>query len=371
MQRDLGENESLSIQAYLDHVDRDEHFLGQLHDTFDFDMQHSFALNDQHELMWGLGYRHVSDSFQNSSLVSFTPSSKNEDYFSAFVQDEITLVPDRTKLIIGSKFELNPYTGLEIQPNVRVLWTPSEQQTYWASVSRALRTPSRMHREGSITVPAGPFSFDVVGSDNVESEELIAYELGYRSQVSESYSIDATIFYNDYDKIVKAVTDPTNPSIPPNPANKVYANSEDGYSYGLEVASTWNVQENWRIKSSYSYALVRIRNESGEADNYLNGSTPQNQLGVHSLYDINSNIEFDIWAKYTDEIPVANNSTSASIDDYLSLNARVAWQFSPTAEVSLTARNLLDPQHMEAYGASTTPATEVSRSIYAAVKMEW
>ena len=71
-------------------------------------------------------------------------ASRGESLFSGFIQDEITLIEDRLKLIIGSKFEHNDHTGFEIQPNARFsVDTPYENHTLWGSVARALQTPSR------------------------------------------------------------------------------------------------------------------------------------------------------------------------------------------------------------------------------------
>ena len=61
------------------------------------------------------------------------------------MQDQITLGAGLAA-DLGSKFDDNDYTGIEIQPNVRLQWM-GERQMAWASVSRAVRSPSELERE--------------------------------------------------------------------------------------------------------------------------------------------------------------------------------------------------------------------------------
>ena len=57
--------------------------------------------------------------------------------YSGFVQDEITLIEDKLRLTVGSKLSHNKFTGLEIQPNTRLLWKPYERHSAWISLSHA------------------------------------------------------------------------------------------------------------------------------------------------------------------------------------------------------------------------------------------
>ena len=75
-------------------------------------------------------------------MFSFQPEKRDTHFYSGFLQDNITLIPDRFHVILGSKFEHNIYTGFEIQPNFRFLLTLNEYQTFWGAISRAVRTPS-------------------------------------------------------------------------------------------------------------------------------------------------------------------------------------------------------------------------------------
>jgi iron complex outermembrane receptor protein len=96
------------------------------------------------------------------------------------VQDEIILIDKRLRLTLGTKLELNDYTGLEVQPSGHLLWTPHPQHTLWAAASRAVSTPSVIDRTSRINNPVfrdqnGPLTvISILGNTQLSSEELLA-----------------------------------------------------------------------------------------------------------------------------------------------------------------------------------------------------
>jgi iron complex outermembrane receptor protein len=59
----------------------------------------------------------------------------------------MTLMPGKLLLALGSKFEKNTFTGLEVQPSASLLWNRSDRDTAWISVARAARTPLRVDHD--------------------------------------------------------------------------------------------------------------------------------------------------------------------------------------------------------------------------------
>src|SRR5204862_4281254 len=88
---------------------------------FDLDFQQGFHVGDSQQFVWGLGYRSIRDRNDSSFSVSLQPNQLTLNHFSAFLQDEISLVDNRLHLTFGSKFEHNDFTGFEVQPNARLL----------------------------------------------------------------------------------------------------------------------------------------------------------------------------------------------------------------------------------------------------------
>jgi len=186
----FSEAQDLALQFYYDRAEREKAAMAAMANTFDVDFQHRFGLGERQEVVWGLGYRLTSDEMDNAFAVSFDPESRDYQLISAFVQDEIAYVEERLRLTLGSKFEYSDYIGFEIQPNARLLWKPHERHTAWGAISRAVRTPSRADDDMRAVIqalppgmvsPAAPAAFvTVMGNRDFESEELLAFELGYR-----------------------------------------------------------------------------------------------------------------------------------------------------------------------------------------------
>src|SRR5881409_1087134 len=130
--RTLSEQSSLTAQLYYDRTHRDiPGVFGEDLDTYDVDLQHSARLGSRHDVVWGLGYRNINDRtvIGSDSTLAFLPLHVAREWFTAFVQDEIALVPNRVHVTVGTKIEHNDYTGFEIQPSGRVSWRPGSSGT--------------------------------------------------------------------------------------------------------------------------------------------------------------------------------------------------------------------------------------------------
>ena len=126
---------------------------------------------------------------------------------SGFFQYEDVVVPDHVRVLAGSKFEGNPFSGVQYQPQLRAVWTLNRAHSLWGSFSRAIRDPSHAENDldtiGGVTPsPTGPIINRVVGDQHLQSEHLKAYELGYRLQPSPVFSIDVSTYYNSYDHLI-------------------------------------------------------------------------------------------------------------------------------------------------------------------------
>ena len=164
--RNFSEDSRFETQVYYDRTHRfQEGTFGEDRDTFDIDSQYGKALGDRQNLLVGLGYRFTKDRVKNTPALAFFPAKLDRNLFTSFIQDEIEIVPDAFKLTLGSKFELNDYTGFEVQPSIRGAWT-GERQVIWGAVSRAVRTPSRIDRH--FFVP-GTAPFALAGGPDFES----------------------------------------------------------------------------------------------------------------------------------------------------------------------------------------------------------
>ncbi|MBI5468977.1 MAG: TonB-dependent receptor [Deltaproteobacteria bacterium] len=379
--RAFSSTSDMALQFYYDRTEFKFEDIEENRDTFDLDFQHRFALGGLHEILLGLGYRLTRDDIKSSFYLSLDPESRQDNLLSAFVQDEIELLKEKLVLTVGSKFEHNNYTGVEIQPSARLLWTPDPDHSVWTAVSRAVRTPSRAEddiRINSRVVPPGVFDpalpaiLAVLGDRNYESEELIAFELGYRLRPLERLSLDLATFYNLYDNMRTLELGSASLETTPSPAHIVVpftaANMMDGETYGVEVSADWQALDWWSVHLAYTYMEINLRLEGGSTDTTseenVEGQSPHSQISLRSFMDLGKGLELDIWARYVDDLPDLN------IESYTTLDARLSWKPRKDLEISVIGQNLLDKSHREfAPELINILATEVERSVYG--KLTW
>jgi iron complex outermembrane recepter protein len=373
----------MSLQIYYDRTKRYDVLIKDTLDTFDLDFQHRFPLGTRHDIIWGLGYRYTMDDFTNGVAVSFDPDRTGKNLFSAFVQDEITLIENRLRLILGSKFEHNDYTGFEVQPSGRFLWTPDDCHVFWGAVSRAVRTPSRADRDADAkTAVIPPFStsnpsplpviVEYRGNKDFKSEELTAYELGYRYYPAAPLSLDIAAFFNVYKKIRTAdLIMPIPPDIPLQPyiiQPLIAGNNVNGETYGIEVSLDYRPFKWWRLQGAYTFfrSFIHLVNNSNDPGAETEErSNPRHQVSLLSSMQVRPDLDLDLWFRFVDSI----HSMGIGIKSYATLDARIAWRPAKNVELSVTGQNLLEKHHPETFGEQFFTTSEVPRSVYG--KVTW
>ena len=359
----------LTVQAYYDFNTRDEYSLDQTHHTFDMDFQHRFQPAGGHDVVWGLGYRMLRDDFSNSFQVQMIPDAQTTHLFSGFVQDEINIIDDLLWLTLGSKIEHNDYTGVEIQPNARILWRPGERHSVWASVARAVRTPSRMEDSGKIIQGIIPFpvytEISLNGSPEYDVEKLIAWETGYRYAAGANFSADISLFYNRYTDLGGIVQGE-------NWWSMYFANNVKGNTYGMEVAVTWQPMEWMETEFTYSCLQMDITGDA-YSKKMMEDTSPSHQAGLRLGIDLTKTLRLNLWARYTGKIKFLDFTNTDRylhvIDDTVSLDANIRWRINGNIDFTVAGQNLLDGDFM-AYGSDSylTPI-EIQRTLYA--KITW
>ncbi len=377
---DLTNGSSVVLQAYYDRTERRSPLFGEYRDTIDLDVQHNLVLGDRHHLVWGAGYRGTHDRVFNTPSILLTPTTRYVSLFSGFIQDEITLLPNRVTFTAGTKVEHNDFTGFLVQPSGRLRWTPTNDLTLWGAISRGYRTPSRAEDDARITqqaippnglFPGSPAALTAaLGNRGFTNEALSAYELGGRMQVHETLSVDVTGFYNHYDHLRSL--EPGSPTLettplPPHLLVPFFANNKlSAETRGVEVSAEWRPVEWWRLQTSYTYLHMRML--TGDSldplRNRAAGESPQHQVSVRSLMRLPGNLEFDLWGRYVDHLP------ALGVPGYINLDARLAWKPMKGLEVAVVGQNVLDT-HRPEFVSSVVPqnGTEIQRGGY--LKVTW
>ena len=364
----------LELRVYYDRTHRDDpSFVDDLH-TFDAEFQHRIAVGARQELTWGISDRFMANRNEGKGLFRLEPASARDNLISGFVQDQVA-IGDSLHLTVGTKLEHNDFSGFELQPSGRIAWDLS-RYTLWAAVSRAVRVPTRLERDIAIDVtdPAANPVARWLGDDVFDSEELLAYELGYRWQVARPLFIDVAAFHNRYNGLVSLEPEFEGAFLEPGSGRTVVPirnrNLTDGHSQGVEILSTMSPRRDWRLIASYAYVDMNLTPHGQDLNRgrFLEGATPRHQVGVRSLIDLPASFQLDAQFRSISAIrqlpPIVSGE---GIDGYAELDLRLAWGGWRQMELSVVGRNLLHGRHPE-FGPPEQRG-EVAREVYA--KVAW
>jgi len=346
--------------------------------TVDIDFQNHFLWGERQNIIWGLDYRNSRTTTVGTLAASLNPADLTTQLFSSFIQDEFALIHDRLYLTVGTKLEHDYYNGFSLMPSGRVVWTPSDHQTLWAAVSRAARTPSaidasvRYNFGGFIGAGGTPTLISFIGNPNVKNEDLLAYEAGYRTMLSDRVSVDLAAYYNSYTN--QDTVEPTTPFIEDTPAPphldvpETYENLMYGETQGLEIFANWKVLDRWTLSPGYAFEQIHMHLEPESQDttsvSAAEGSSPVHSAQLRSHVVLPRNLAWDTSLFFTDRI------ADPVIPAYTRLDTGLTWQWKKGVVFSLVGQNLLKDRHLEYDDLySSTATTLVKRSVYA--KVTW
>lgn len=368
--RTLSEDSEFSLQAYVNQEQRQEFFGGALFRTVDFDFQHRRGLNKRNDLLWGAGYRQTNDRFDwLGAGIAFVPAHRGIGLWSAFIQDDLTVVEDRLVATLGTKFLYQDGSGFEVQPTARLLWTPSKRDGLWVSVSRAVRTPARINQDLRLPFRIGvingiPFEGLLSGSPDFMSETVRAFEGGYRRQLGRTVSLDFALFRNGYGRLAGYRPGAAEIRFDPAPRGIVpyhLGNTNSAASYGGEAAASWTPVKRWKLQTNYSWIRLNYRSAEAPAQAFSTrqaGDPPRHTVQLASALDLPRRFAWDT------QMFRVGNLAALGVPAYNRLDSILRWNFSEAYSLALGGRNLLDPRHPEFVPEDFVRPSEVRRSFF-------
>ncbi len=361
----------MALQAYFNSVTLHETMGTASLRTADVDFQHRIAFSNRHEVVWGGGYRHSFSGIVPKANARFDPPRRYDHLASAFAQDNISLVPDKLVFTIGSKFQHNSFTGLEVQPSARLIYMASPRHSLWTAVSRAVRTPSRADHDVRIEFPLPGAAFGatglLAGDPSLGSEIVLSYEAGYRNQVTRHFSFDLAAFHSVYGNLKELR--PGAPYFQTSPVQRLvvpttFAHSRGARSTGAEIATTFSPVRRWRWNANYSWMRLHFDPRPAVmADTDFAGSSPRHQVQLRSSADLTRKVSFDTSLYYVSALE------GLGIPAYARLDARLAWRLSEQFELSFLGQNLLDSRHPEFQSEDYILASQIRRAFL--IKLLW
>ena len=387
-----GLNSEFTVNVNYDYSDRKELKFSEKRDTFDLDFQHKIMPIDNHELVWGAGYRLSYNEFTSGQLISVEEADERIEIWNFFVQDEINFPAIDFTLTLGTKVEGNSYVDTEMQPSIRARWVPNERLTWWWAISRASRTPSRFENSGFTNVdivPAFELPMDLSlpfptliqlqGQESYEAEQVDTYESGLRWVSNNEFAVDVSLFYNNYTNLRSyTIGTPGVELVGSQPLLIVplmLENNMAGTTKGVEVLLTWQVNDSAKFRFSYSLLDENLKDTQNNAYNdsllsLVEDRTPNSQASLWGSFDLSANVELDIRLFYIDERPFQFENTQP-VKSNLNADFRLAWYPSDAVELSFVGRNLLHSSRQEFVIETWPEPSEIERSFFAKIKLNW
>lgn len=356
-----------------------------------------------HDFIWGVNLRHTSDHLiLPSSPYRLADGQNQRASYSAFVHDEMTLVPDSLKLIVGSKLEKDGLTGFNVQPNVRLLYIPAQHEVVWGALSRSVRSLRRIESQATVDIsakdahevnpalPPGLLSavtqVSPMAGAPLKAEEALSFEAGWRRQFSNFLSVDTALFVTDYQNLRGARMRPiTGSGLPQDVSDCLAAHGPgacyitvDGYnsnadkarSFGGEVALEWHPRAWWKVKAHYSHLRVKgVRTGDILGDIHVSSvenSAPRHQFSLYNNFSLPHRLNLDVRLRYNSDTAfyTLNRTQMTMLPAYTGMDVRLAWKASRHTELSVQGHNLLQDRHTEFMNIfPMTRAYDVQRSV--------
>lgn len=353
---------------------------------FDIDFQRRRILGN-HDLIWGLNVRSSSVNLEQiNSPYQLADGKSRQINYSAFIHDEITITPDKLKIIAGSKFEKNALTGYNAQPNVRILFTPTKNEAYWGAISKSARSLGKTEslttidiaaRDAHFVNPAIPLGLisavtqvaPLPGAP-IRPESALSIEAGWRKQYSNFLILDAAIFATNYKHLRGARMLDASHTLPgaiqalaclqsPTPdacyftLNAHHSNAARATAHGAELSLNWHPTKWWDMHASYSFLSVdgkRTGDSLGDIQiNAYELSAPRHQLALSNNFNLPSGLNLNLRVRHNSKTGhyTLQSTTPTALKSVTQLDARLAWRVDSDSEISLIGRNLLKSNHSE------------------------
>jgi iron complex outermembrane receptor protein len=355
-----------TVQAYFDRTLRTHAFVGETRNTIDFDFVDRFKPGGSNLLSVGAGLHwspyNVISTVAGEGLV--TPTGVDHIY-TGFLQDEIRFGP-AVNLTLGTKLQQNNYSGFDVLPSGRLLWSPNDRQSLWAGITRSVTTPSDIEEKFLLQGGSPTLVIELRGNNQFKSEEVLGYELGYRRTVNAHLYFDMSGFWNQYSRLQSFGPEVISKSGSTTYVSIQYTNQISGSASGFEIAPQVAIGSAWRLNLAYSFLSSDFQaagptsniSSTGSVSTY-DGSSPKHQVVLQSMIDLPWKFQFDQTYRFISALRAQKVAAYQTAD--LHLSRPLGGNFL----IEGVGQNLFQPHHDEwGTGDTSQPLVGIYRAGY-------
>lgn len=336
--------------------------------------------------------------------------------FAAFAEARIPVM-ENLSITTALRYE-KLENASSIDPKVAMKWQITDQIALRSSVSTAFREPSLSQQYASAVTLNGIQDYNpdgsakggiafirvaATGSDNLDPEQSNNYNIGLIYQPTDSLDIKLDYWVIDYTDLItvenaqgKLIADRDGEDIVRDDfdnltgVNVDYFNSSDVKVEGIDIESTWSLNESWNVALNASHFIgYDITLPTGEVINaagYFNNtnfarSMPKNKANLNvgwngEMQGASLNVNYVSGYKHNLTVP---DDESQDIDAFLTVDVQYRVNFSlgmigdDEAVLSIGVKNLFDEEPPRVYdGANLSydpkQHNPLGRVLYAKVK---
>jgi iron complex outermembrane receptor protein len=300
--------------------------------------------------LFGEGTYKISDQLELTAGVRY--SHEKREAFAAI----------NTVTSVFPGFFFNPHHSWDaVTPRVSLLWRVTPDTNLYATFSKGFKS-GQFNTTGFQPTPANP-------------EKLTAYEVGVKSRVGPTISVNGAAFYNDYKDLQITALQQVGLAFV-----STLNNAATAEIYGVEVDGVWNPVEPFRLSFGAAWTHARYKDYKNAAVNVPNSiggftSVPTDVSGNKMIRT--PAFTGNISAQYTWDTDMGDIEASALVyysskfyfeegnrvfqPGYEDINASLAWRPNKFKGLQLRGygRNLTNKHVISAYGAGTNHETAV------------
>jgi iron complex outermembrane receptor protein len=265
-------------------------------------------------------------------------------------------------LVAGSQFTTADYNGArlgEFSFNSGVVYKPTEEDSFRLLIARGVQAPSLSDFGTQVSGLSGAQQVSFVGNPTLDAATVTNYEVDYdRTLALMGAILRAAVYYQRTDDLLAtALVLPTSPgagglvSYAQNVGNSRAVGGEIGLKGKTDSGIRW----------SASYSLISITDDltlgalsgSSQLLDYEHGA-PASVVDIGAGYSWDR-FELDGQARWQSHFTDYNPTPSGAvvpvrIDDYVTLNARLAYRLTDDVTLALAGDQLIQSRILEAAG---------------------
>jgi iron complex outermembrane receptor protein len=290
-------------------------------DLYNLSMENFFHLGSRIKFIWGSTYRYqtfagnVASKLEELGLVSI------------FGQAEISPLKN-ISLTIGVRGDQNPAGDVDVPLKTSLMIFPRENHALRLSYGRSYRSASLVE---TFVVSQFGEAF-VLGNENLKSESMEAFELGYRATLFQGqFGFEFNLFQQSLNDFI---------IFAPVPQGYSFDNFGTSTNVGGELELNFLLTEGVRGRAYYAYQKI----DDKESTLFFEKAAPKNKYGLF-LGFVHGKWTGYIGAQYIDQFsvviaPIMEMPSQQSVDEHIIVNAKLGYKVNKNIELSVEGFNV-------------------------------